>query len=120
VFVPREHDETVMAQKARVRVILPIVSSTRGNKRTEFINRDFNAAINTRQCGVLKTRPEELTRANFVRQPIRFDVYNERMRLIAGGRSKEIRRHLVAGITIPSMVVECFYFTEYKRKLHST
>jgi hypothetical protein len=42
------------------------------------------------------------------------------MRLIAGGRSKEIRRHLGAGITIPSMVVECFYFTEYKWKLHST
>jgi transposase len=33
----------------------------------EFVNRDFNAAINIRRCAVLESRPPALTRENFVR-----------------------------------------------------
>jgi hypothetical protein len=42
------------------------VSSTSGNKRMEFVNRDFNTAINIRRCVVLKIRTDWLTRANLL------------------------------------------------------
>jgi len=45
---------------ARVLAILALVSSTRGNKRMEFVTRGFNAAINIRRCVVLKTRHDGL------------------------------------------------------------
>jgi transposase len=35
------------------------------------VNRDFNAAINIRRCAVLETRPPELTRENFIGQPLK-------------------------------------------------
>jgi len=48
VFVRRDNDANVVAQRVRVLAILALVRSTSGNAREESMNRDFNAAINTR------------------------------------------------------------------------
>jgi hypothetical protein len=52
--------EEQMERRAKVRGLLALVSATSdGKKRTEFVNRDFIAAINVRKCAVLETRPPE-------------------------------------------------------------
>jgi len=52
--------EEQMKRRANVRGLLALVSTTNdGKKRMEFVNRDFNAAINIRRCAVLETRPPE-------------------------------------------------------------
>jgi len=48
VFVRRDNDANVVAQRVRVLAMLALVRSTSGNAREESMNRDFNAAINTR------------------------------------------------------------------------
>jgi hypothetical protein len=59
--------EEQMETRAKVRGLLALVSTTSdGKKRMEFVNRDFNAAINIRRCAVLESRPPALTRENFV------------------------------------------------------
>lgn len=70
-----ELTEHQMALSARVRGILRLVSSTSGNKRMEFVNRDFSTAINIRRFAVLETRAAELRRSNFVWKPRRPEVY---------------------------------------------
>jgi len=60
----------------------------------EFLNRDFNAAINLRRCAVLETRPPELTRENFVGQPPKVELYEKKMESVVGGRSKKAGRRL--------------------------
>lgn len=66
VFVRRDNDGTVVAQRARVRGIYALVSSARDNKRMGYVNRDSNnAVINFRRYETLKTRPEELRRTQF-------------------------------------------------------
>jgi hypothetical protein len=69
-------------------------SSTNGDKRMEFVNRDFSAAINIRRCAVLKTRPEELTPSNVVGPPLKVKVYEEKLKSIACNRSKKAGRRL--------------------------
>jgi len=86
-----------MALKARVRGQLALVSSTRGYKRMDFANQDSNAAINIRKCLVPEKRPAELTRANFVGQTLLLEVYKEKLKPIAGGRSKNTGRRLRVG-----------------------
>jgi hypothetical protein len=52
--------EAQTERSAKVRGLLALVSITRdGKKRMEFVNRDFNAAINLRKCAVLEKRPPE-------------------------------------------------------------
>jgi hypothetical protein len=52
--------EEPMERRAKVRGLLALVSTTNdGKKRVDFVNRDFNAAINIRRCAVLETRPPE-------------------------------------------------------------
>jgi hypothetical protein len=52
--------EAQTERSAKVRGLLALVSITRdGKKRMEFVNRDFNAAINLRKCAVLDKRPPE-------------------------------------------------------------
>jgi hypothetical protein len=53
--------------------------STVVNKRVEFVNRDSNAAIHIRRYAVLRTRPKELTRANFMGQPLSVKVYKGKL-----------------------------------------
>jgi len=49
-----------MERMAKVRGLLALVSTTNdGKKRMEFVNRDFNAAINIRRCAVVEKRPPE-------------------------------------------------------------
>jgi hypothetical protein len=73
------------------------VSTTRtGKKRMEFVNRDFNAAINVRRCAVLETRTPELTREDFVGQPLKVELYEKKMEAVVGGRSKQTGRRLHA------------------------
>jgi len=86
ISVRRDDDETVVAQTAQVLVIFALVSLNSGNKCTDFVSRDFNAAINISRCAVLETRPEELTQANFVEQPLRLEVYLAKLKTIAAGR----------------------------------
>jgi len=75
----RELKEQQMALRARVLATPTLISSTRCNNRLEFLNRDFNAAINISRCAVLKTRPAELAPSTFVRHPLNIDVYTEQM-----------------------------------------
>jgi len=52
--------EAQTERSAKVRGLLALVSITPdGKKRMEFVNRDFNAAINLRKCAVLDKRPPE-------------------------------------------------------------
>jgi len=55
----------------------------------EFVNRDFNAAINIRRCAVLKTGLAELTQPHFMEQPLRQEVYEEKLKPIQVGLSKK-------------------------------
>jgi len=49
-----------METRANVRGLLALVSTINGNeKRMEYVNRDFNAALNIRKCAVLEKRPPE-------------------------------------------------------------
>jgi len=74
VFARRDDDETVVMQRARGRGSLALMSSTRGNKCKEFINRGFSAISNIRRGAVLKTRPKELTRFNVVGQHLMLEM----------------------------------------------
>jgi hypothetical protein len=50
--------EEQMESMSKVRGLLALVSATNdGKKRMEFVNRDFNAAINIRRCAVLEKTP---------------------------------------------------------------
>jgi hypothetical protein len=52
--------EEQIERRAKVRGPLALVSTTNdGTKRMEFVNRDFNAAINISRCAALETRPPE-------------------------------------------------------------
>lgn len=87
-----------MAQRARIRGLLTLTNSRTDNKRMELLNRDFQGAINIRRCAVLKTRPEDLTQSIFLRgQPFRVEVYKEKLRPIAEGRSRKARRRVQVG-----------------------
>jgi len=56
-----------MERRAKVRRLLALLSTTNsGKKGFESVNRDFNAAINTRKCAVLERRPPEWSRVDFV------------------------------------------------------
>jgi hypothetical protein len=81
--------EQQIAQRARVLIIHKIVSSTRGDKRMEFVNRFYNSTINFRQCMALKTRPEEKRRSNFVGQCLRLEVRPDKLKLVVCGRPKK-------------------------------
>jgi len=71
VFAGQDDDETLVTRRAQFLAILAMMSSTSGNSRKEFVSRDFNVAIIIRRCVVLKTRPDELQRSYFARQPLR-------------------------------------------------
>ena len=55
-----------------------------------FVNRECNAAIYMRRCVALKTRPEEMKRSSFMGRPLSLQVSKERMKRMAGGRSKRL------------------------------
>jgi len=64
-----------MESRAKVPGLLALVSTTTdGNQRIEFVNRDFNAAINIERCVLMIKRPPELMRASFVGQPLNFEL----------------------------------------------
>jgi len=88
VYARRNDDETMVAQRERVLGILTRMTSSILNARSELVNRDLNTAINTRRFSVLNTKPQELTRANFVEQPLILKICKEKLEPIAGGRSK--------------------------------
>jgi len=84
-----------MERRAKVRGLLALVNTASdGKKRMEFVNRDFNAAINLRKCAVLEKRPPELTRENVVRQPLKVELYAKKLEAVVGGRSKKAGRRL--------------------------
>jgi len=86
--------EEQMEMKAKVRGLLALVSTTtNGKKRMEFVNREFNAAINKRYA-VIEKRPPEWTRRNFVGQPLEVGLYEKKLKPVVGGRSKKTERHL--------------------------
>lgn len=73
-----------------------------GKKRMEAVTRDFHAAITIRRCVVMEKRPKELTRANFVEQPLSVEFYGKKMKSIAGGRPKKTVRRQHGSIHLPS------------------
>jgi len=67
-----------MERRPKVRGLLALVSTTNdGKKRMEFVNRDFNAAINIRRCAVMENRPPQQTRENFKGQPLKVELYEK-------------------------------------------
>jgi len=60
----------------------------------EFVDRDFDAAINIRKYTVLETRPPEPTRENFIGQPLKVVLYEKKLEAVVGGRSKKTGRRL--------------------------
>jgi hypothetical protein len=86
-----------MERKAKVRGLIALVCTTNdGKKRMEFVNRDFNAAINTRRCAVLEKRPPERTRENFIGQPLKVELYEKKLESVVGGRSRKPRKRQYA------------------------
>jgi len=78
--------------RAKDRGLIALVSTTNdGKKRMEFVNRDFNVAINIRRCAVMERRPPELTRANFVGEPLQVEFYGNKLKPVVDGRSKKDR-----------------------------
>jgi hypothetical protein len=56
-----------MERRAKVRGLLALVSTTSdGKKRMEFVNRDFNAAVNIRRYAVLENRPPKQTQQDLI------------------------------------------------------
>ena len=85
--------EEQMERRAKVRGLLALVSTTNdGKKRMEFVNREFNAAMNIRRCAVLEKRPPESTRGNFVGQPLEVELYEKKLEAVMGGRSRKTGR----------------------------
>jgi hypothetical protein len=84
-----------MERRAKVRGLLPLVSTINGTKRMEFVNRDLNAAINVRRCAVLEKRPPESTRMNFIGQPLKVDLYEKKLEAVGAGRSIKTGRRLL-------------------------
>jgi hypothetical protein len=70
------------------------VNSASGTARNEFINRDFDAAIDIRRCAVLQTRHEDPSRSRVVQQPLRLEVCLDKLKPTAGGWSQKTRRRL--------------------------
>jgi len=64
------------------------------------VNRDFNAATNIWRCAVPERRPLEFTRANFVGEPLRVEMYKEKLKPMAASRSKKTGRRLYVGIGV--------------------
>ena len=90
--------EEQMERRAKVRGLLPLVSTTSdGKKRMKFVNRDFNAPINKSRCAVLEKSPPEWTRENFVREPLKVELYEKQLEAVVGGRSKSTGRRLHVG-----------------------
>ena len=81
--------EEQMERRAKVRALLPLVSTINGKKRMEFVNRDLNAAINVRRCAVLEKRPPESTRMNFIGQPRKVELYEKKLEAVVGDPSKK-------------------------------
>jgi hypothetical protein len=88
--------EEQMERRARLRGWLALVSSTtNGEKRMEYVNRDFNAAINIRRCAVIERRPPELARENFVGQPFKVGLYEKQFEPVVSERYKKTGRRLL-------------------------
>jgi len=84
-----------MERRAKVRGLLALVSTTpNGKKRMEFMNRDFNAAINIRKYALMENRPPELTRENFIEQSLNVELYEIKLEAVVGGQYKKPRRRL--------------------------
>jgi len=87
--------EEQMERRVKVRGLGALVSTTtNGKKRIEFVNRDLNAAINTRKCAVLEKRPPESTRENFFGQPLKVELYEKKLEAVVGCRFKQTGRRL--------------------------
>ena len=114
-----EHEELAeqqTAQRERVRGIFAFMRSTRGNKRMESVNQDFNAVIHIKRCVVRMTRCADLTRSILMGQPLRLKVYKEKLKSIAGVRSLKTGRHLRVVIHLPSIIVKHFVFHRLYRR----
>jgi len=85
-----------------------VYTTNGGKKRKKFVIRDFNAAMNTRRCAVLKTRPAEMMRANSVGEPRKVELYAEKSKPVAGGQSKNAGMHLRIDIHLPCTLVKTF------------
>jgi hypothetical protein len=100
-FDRRGDDITNVVQRERLPEIPGEMTSTNDYARQEYAKRDFNAAINIERCAVLKKRPAELTRANFVGQSLRVEMYKKKLNPVAGSQSREASRCLRASMNLP-------------------
>jgi len=83
--------EEQLERKAKVQGLLVLVSTApNGTKCMEFVNRDFNAAINIRRCAVLEKRPPDWTQEDFIGQPLKVELYEKKWKqtLVAGPKKR--------------------------------
>lgn len=86
------------------------MSTSSSEKYMEFVNRNFNAAENTRNCVTLKTRSEEMTQANSMVQRLILEVCKEKPKPIAVGMSEKAGSRLQVDLHLPSMGKDIFRF----------
>jgi len=79
---------------AKVRGLLALVRTINGEIRMGFVNRDFNAAIKIRKCTVTERRPPEWTRVNFNGQPLKVELYENKLESVEGCLSNKTRMRL--------------------------
>jgi len=115
MFVPRDDDEPVVAQRLRARRIPALMSTISVNTGNKLMNGNLNAPISIKRYAVPKTRPSELTRANFAGQHPRLEVCKGRLKPTVGGRSQKGWEAYASGrINVyPSLSTNVFVLRSY-------
>jgi inner membrane protease subunit 2 len=102
--------EQQVESRAKVPGLRALVRTTSdGKKRIAFVNRDSNAAINTRRCTVMETRPPELIRSNFTGQPLKVDLPRDKLEPVVGGLSKKTGRRLHVSVPTSTLSASCTF-----------
>jgi len=99
-----------LAQRARVPAIRALVSSTGVHACRVLVNEDLNVRIRIRRYPVLKKRPEETMRSEFVEQLVTLVLCREKLKPITVCRSKKAEKRLRGGIYLPTTFVQRFPF----------
>jgi|YelNatPaOPRAMG01_1025707.scaffolds.fasta_scaffold16425_4 hypothetical protein len=115
VFARRNDDESFVAQKVPIRGIFGWVRSTHVNACMDLLNRHVNAAVNIGRNVVLKKRPKELARTNFVRRPLIIEVHKQRLKPIAGVGLKYAGKHLRVVVNLPTVATLFRSVEQYQR-----
>jgi len=82
------------------------------------VNEDLNVRIRIRRYPVLKTRPEEMMRSEFVEQLVTLVLCREKLKPITVCRSKKAEKRLRGGIYLPTTFAQRFpFYSRYSSNL---